>query len=156
MSLVCNVRGDKGSRLSQHAYHNLSKVSASFLCVCVCVCVCERERERESGKKKSTSLSLSSPRLAFMSVINILLASLIRTSLPLYTALLVKPHNQRNNWCGKQDSQNTLPWHLFSWNDSMRHRNVFIRLWNCRKYDFLNLGMGLMAKKCFTQWKLHL
>lgn len=39
---------------------------------------------------KASSLSLSTPQHAFMSVINILLASLIRTTLLLYTVLLVK------------------------------------------------------------------
>ena len=47
--------------------------------------------------------------------------------------LTVQIHLKDNNKYGSQHSQNTLPWHLFSWNSTICPRCVFTKLWNCRE-----------------------
>ena len=60
---------------------------------------------------------------------------------------------------GSQHSQNTLPWHLFSWNGTRCPKCVFTNLWNCREICLL---VGLFVFKpenlawCQKQYFQHM
>ena len=58
------------------------------------------------------------------------------------------------NWYGSQQSENTLPLDLFSWNGTMFPRSLFAQLWNCRETCFWEPGnWHLMEKEVFSHCK---
>ena len=61
---------------------------------------------------------------------------------------------QSDNRYGRQQSQNTLPLNLYSWNGTTFPRGLFAQFWNCRKTCFCEPGnWHLMEKDVFSHCK---
>ena len=55
--------------------------------------------------------------------------------------------NQGNNRYGSQRSQNTLPWHLFSWNSTLYPSVYLLSSETVRNHVFVNLGFGAWCNR---------
>lgn len=59
----------------------------------------------------------------------------------------VSPTQSKNRY-GNEYSKNTLPWHIFLWNDTMCPRSVYTHLWEFWETCFYILGnLDMMAQK---------
>ena len=59
--------------------------------------------------------------------------------------------NLDNNGYSSQQSQNTLPWPLFSWNGMVCSRNVFTKPWNYMETCFCDMKVWFWCQRLFSQ-----